>query len=149
MGKNLQEFFRARTQRAARTKINGETQKQEWLAAIDQLYAQIRDMLADTISDGTVRMHTRPKTIVELNLGEYSADELILQAGDEEVTFSPKGRNVVGAMGRVDVRGEVGEETLVLKPDRWAFVKSKYPQLRVVPFDAEALERVLRNVMRQ
>jgi hypothetical protein len=74
---------------------------------------------------------------------------LVLVVGDEQVRFSPRGRNIVGANGRVDVVGERGEAMLVLQPDaRWVFVESRQPELRVAPFDEATFTEVLRLVMR-
>ena len=73
----------------------------------------------------------------------------MLLIGDEQVRFSPQGRNIAGASGRVDVLGERGEATLILQPDAsWAFVQTRQPTLKVVPFDESSLTEVLKVVMR-
>ena len=72
-------------------------------------------------------------------------------AGDEQVRFSPVGRNIAGASGRVDVLGERGApEVLIVQPDgRWSFVQSRQPTLKVTPFDESSLTEVLKRVMRE
>lgn len=147
----LNDFFRQKKARAESESagIDWEQRKTEWLSAIQRLYEQIRAFLDQPIRQGAVRLDTRKKTITEPHLGQYEADELVLTVGDERVLFSPKGRNVVGATGRVDVLGEAGEATLVLQPGpRWCVVASKYPQLRIVGLDEENFLKSLSAVMR-
>jgi hypothetical protein len=63
--------------------------------------------------------------------------------------FSPKGVNVVGASGRIDVQGDRGDATIVWQgEDRWNIVISRTPMLRVVPLAADSLTEMLRGVMR-
>src|SRR6185312_14226756 len=138
MTQGLTEFFRQKKQRAdAETaNVNWQQVKADWLAAIDLLYDQVRTSLQDAERQGALQMARRLKRISEEHLGEYEAPELVLSVADERVIFSPRGRNVVGASGRVDVIGEAGESMLVLQPGpRWSIVRSKYPQLQLVALD--------------
>jgi hypothetical protein len=97
-----------------------------------------------------LRVETKPRAITEAHLGTYEVEDLILTVGDEHVTFSPKGAVVAGVAGRVDVVGEAAEGTLVVQPNgHWELVRSKYPELRVVPFTAETLNELLQSVMRR
>src|ERR1039458_2111707 len=65
-------------------------------------------------------------------------DDLVLSVGDEKVTFSPKGRNVVGSQGRIDVFGESGQAMLVVQPGpRWSVVTSRSPRLKIEPLDEQ------------
>ena len=40
----------------------------------------------------------------EFFIGVYKIQELVLRVSDEEVVFSPKGTNIVGAQGRIERR---------------------------------------------
>jgi hypothetical protein len=136
-------------QSAASTGINWDDRRDKYLAAVNDLYVQIEAMLADPISQKTVVLQRRPKQLSENYIGTYSADDLILVIGDEQVRFSPRGRNIVGAAGRVDVVGECGEATLIVQADsRWGFVQTRQPTLQVIPFDESTLAEVLQLVMR-
>ncbi|HQU46878.1 MAG TPA: hypothetical protein PK867_29005, partial [Pirellulales bacterium] len=91
----------------------------------------------------------REKQLTENYIGTYAVEDLILLIGDEQVRFSPRGRNTVAADGRVDVVGERGEAILILQDDSgWGFVQSRQPTVTVVPFDESTLAEVLRLVMR-
>lgn len=142
-------FQKKQKQQGTDAGIDWDSRRNEYLVAVENLYKQIESMLAEPIGLKSVALHRRPKQLTENYIGTYSADDLILVIGDEQVRFSPRGRNIVGAAGRVDVIGERGEATLIVQPDlQWGFVQSRQPALRVVPFDESTLAEVLKLVMR-
>jgi hypothetical protein len=129
--------------------VDWDQRRNTYLDAVRQLYDQVEAFLAEPIKQGVIRPQRRAKQLVESYLGTYSVDDLILLIGDEQVRFSPAGRNVAGATGRVDVVGEGGEATLLAQPGpRWSFVQTRQPTLQAVPFDEHALAEVLGQVMR-
>jgi len=150
MNQNLADLFQKKQkQSGAGGGIDWDERRNKYLAAVDDLYRQIEAILAEPIAQRTVTLQRRKKDLTENYIGTYSVDDLILLIGDEQVRFSPRGRNVVGASGRVDVLGERGEATLIAQPDsRWGFVQTRQPTLRVVPFDESSLAEVLQVVMR-
>ena len=97
----------------------------------------------------TVTVQRHPKHLTENYIGTYQANDLTLVIGNEQVRFSPRGRNIVGASGRVDILGERGETILIQQADsNWAFVRSRQPKLETVPLDESTLAEVLQLVMR-
>ncbi len=150
MNQNLTDLVQKKqNQSAARDGVDWDSRRNEYLAAVGDLYHQIETMLAEPIGQHSVTLHRRPKQLTENYIGTYSADDLILVIGDEQVRFSPRGRNIVGSAGRVDVIGERSEATLILQPGSgWGFVQTRQPTLRVVPFDESTLAEVLQVVMR-
>jgi len=148
----LQEFFRAKKKRSQKAAegTNWAKKKRDWLRALTELYQAItQKYLSKAIAGNTVSIEYPSKIITEDCIGEYEVKDLVLQVGDEKVVFSPKGTNVVGASGRVDIRGEMGEVTMVLQPGgRWGVVVSRSPTLRIVPLDKPSLLNALKLVMR-
>lgn len=137
------------TQSGAGVSIDWDGRRDKYVAAVGALYSQIKAMLAEPIGQNSVALHQREKQLTENYIGTYSIDDLILLIGDEQVRFSPRGRNIAGAGGRVDVVGENGEAILILQPDsQWGFVQSRQPKVRVVPLNEATLAEVLRLVMR-
>lgn len=129
--------------------LNWDDRRDKYLAAVNGLYHQIEAILADPLVKNAVSLHRRPKLLTENYTGTYSVDDLTLLIGPEQVRFSPAGRNIAGAAGRVDVIGERGEATLLLQPgSRWGFLETRQPTMRVVPFDDAALAQVLHRVTR-
>ncbi|MGA2701422.1 MAG: hypothetical protein ABSH35_10015 [Isosphaeraceae bacterium] len=149
MNQNLTAFFlKKQKQSEASAGIDWDERRDKYLAAVKDLYDQIETMLAEPIGQKTVTLQRRPKQLTENYIGTYSVDDLILVIGEEQVRFSPRGRNIVGAVGRVDVVGERGEVALIVQPDsRWGFVQTRQPMLRIVTFDESTLAEILQLVM--
>jgi len=153
MGKEqLQEFFREKVKKSDSAGIDWNARKKEWQKSLRELYHTIETFL--DVKKGTkenlFKIGFQDKRLVEEHLGVYLVKELVLDVGDERVIFSPKGRNIVGAAGRVDLIGEMGVKTLVVQPDgRWGIIASRTPTLKVVPLDEDSLLAALKEVMRR
>lgn len=145
----LQDFLLSRQQRAVANENGWKERRREWIAAVKQLYQRVTDeLLARSIAQGLVTVSRVDKEITEENLGTYRVPELVLLINKETVRFSPKGRNIIGAKGRVDLVGELDTMTLVLEPGgKWNIVHSRVPR-RTVALDHKALAEALRRVMR-
>ena len=141
----LKTFLLSRQQHA----IDWGQRRQEWINAVEQLYQKITDeLLAGSVAQGLVTVSRIEKEIEEEYLGTYRVPELVLDVSGETVRFSPKGRNLIGAKGRVDLVGDLDSMTLILEPDgRWSIVLSRVPR-HVVVLDATTLAEALRRVMR-
>lgn len=152
MNRTLTDLFQKKQRQSKKAKgggIDWDDRRNGYLTAVDDLYGQIKRILATPLARKTATLHRRPKQLTESYIGNYSIDDLILVAGGEQVRFSPRGRNIAGASGRVDVVGERGEEVLIVQPDgRWEVVQSRQPTLKVMPLDESSLAEVLKLVMR-
>ncbi len=150
MNKNLTELLEKKKAQAAKGKaVNWDALRDTYLAAIDNLYHQVESAFSEAIQDKTIVLEQRPKQLSENLIGTYAVNDLLLLIGDEQVRFSPRGRNIAGAEGRVDVVGEGGEAILILQPgSSWAVVQSRQPKLQTAPFDESSLADVLQQVMR-
>jgi hypothetical protein len=128
--------------------INWDARRDKYLDAVDNLYGQIESILADPIAKKAVKLVRRTKTLAENYIGTYTVDDLILLIGGEQVRFSPAGRNVAGASGRVDVVGDRDTAVLLVQIDgRWSYIKTRQPTLRAIAFGESALAQVLQRVM--
>lgn len=150
MDQNLAELIKKKSKaEGPNGPIDWDERRNNYLAAVEGLYQQIAQIFAEPIADNAITLDRRKKDLTENYIGTYSVDDLLLRVGDEQVRFSPRGRNVVGAEGRVDVIGERGEAILVLQQDGgWAIVRSRQPMLQVAPLDEAAFAEMLSLVMR-
>lgn len=150
MNKNLTDLLeKKKAQAAAGAAIDWDARRDTYLAGVDRLYQQIESAFSEAVRDKTIVVERRPKQLSENFIGTYAVNDLLLLIGDEQVRFSPRGRNIVGAEGRVDVVGERGEAILILQSDsNWAVVQSRQPKLRTAAFDESSLAEVLQQVMR-
>ncbi len=126
----LKNFLLSRKQHAAGGPIDGDKRRLDWLCDLDRLYQKVTgELLAESIAQGLVSVLRTEKEMDEAYLGTYKAPELILEISGETVRFSPKGRNIVGDKGRVDLVGELDAMTLILEPaGNWSVVLSRVPR---------------------
>lgn len=150
MNQKLVELLeKKQKQSRAGKQIDWNQRRDEYLAGVTALYEQIEGMLAEPIAAKTVQAIRRAKQLTESYIGTYSVEDLLLIIGSEQVRFSPRGRNIVGARGRVDVVGDRGEASLVLQDDsKWGFVYSREPKLTIMPLDEATMAEILQLVMR-
>lgn len=144
----LQKFFREKKQKAKPADTDWGAKRDAWIAAVNDLFRIIEnDYLQGAKAD--VEIKRRDKGVTENNVGEYRIKELVLRVGDEDVVFSPRGVNILGAMGRIDVQGDRGEATIVWQGEnRWSIVISRTPTVRLVPLAVDSLAEMLRGIMR-
>jgi hypothetical protein len=151
MGDQLVDFLRSRNAQSHHADIDWQSKKDAWVRSVDALYGTIEEMLRDSIAAGDVALRRFDVQVTEDFIGEYTIPALELRVGGERVEFRPKGVNVIGAAGRVDLRGERDTVTLVKgKADangEWAVVLQRVPSLKMAPLDRESLTRALEQAM--
>lgn len=111
------EEFVKRQQQPAKTDqpVDWGGQLKEWLVHLDELYNLIATHLKPYIDGGTVKISRDEKIeITEENIGTYQADRLNITIGSQRIQLNPIGTLLIGAKGRVDVKGSAGLSRLVL-----------------------------------
>ncbi len=148
MNQALKELVDKKQKEGGKPAIDWDNRRKSYVAAVEALYQKVLNALKDAIDSKAVVQQRRVKTLTEDHIGTYEVDELILQIGNEQVLFSPVGRNIVGASGRVDVVGDRATAVLITFPkNRWSFVASRQPTLQAVDLDDGTLAEVLKAVM--
>ena len=143
----LEQFFRKKAKRSASP--DSARIRRRWIHSVTTLYDEIEfKFLAKLIKDKVATISRRSKTLFEEALGEYNINDLIIKVGDDIAVFSPKGRLIVGAQGRLDLEGDRGVVTFVLNPGRWSIVVSRSPTLRIEPVTEHSLLKAVKDVMR-
>jgi len=114
---------------------------QTYLNRIEQLYAQIRDWMA--VLEPNVRFSETVVVLDEGATGGYEAKSLeVVRSGKPALRLVPRGRYMVGAEGRVDVRSRLGRETLV-----WVREGGPAVGFRFLPGDGPVPEEVRGQAM--
>jgi hypothetical protein len=150
MEDQLVSFIRSR-KRESSADIDWQAKKDSWIKSVEELYRQVRELLGDLIDSKDVSTRTFPIPITENRIGSYSIPALELTIGSESVEFRPKGITVIGAAGRVDIRGERDSVTL-LKDEAsvassWSVLIQRVPRVETVPLDRDSLKFALERVM--
>jgi hypothetical protein len=84
-------------------KVDWESVKQEWISRVHGLYDEIREWLKPLEDKEYLKIERNPLVITEEMLGPYEIDSMEIIAGETTVVLEPVGRQVLGAMGRVDL----------------------------------------------
>ncbi len=150
MSQSAGDFISKRAD-SGKESVDWPARRKAYLDALNALYKQIEEFLVDPIKKGQAKLRREPRELTENYVGTYSVEDLVLEVGTEHVRFVPRGRNIVGAAGRVDVLGDGGDATLVVQPGdnfgRWGVVATRQPTLKIVPFDDASFAELLRSVM--
>lgn len=122
--KDFDEFIKNQRAKADEEfEINWGKKRDEWLVYLGQLYKKILNMLKNYTDSGDLLVEYREKTINEELIGEYKAKAMILKFKESEVTLEPIGTNLIGAKGRVDLKGSAGTVRFVLVNEQSVGVK--------------------------
>jgi hypothetical protein len=151
MQDQLVDFLRIKKQQAASPEIDWQAKRDTWVRSVESLYALVQEMLRDSIESKDVTVRKFDTEVTEDFVGTYSIPVLELTVGTERVEFRPKGVTVIGASGRVDIRGERDAVTLLRDhPDLnsgWTVVLQRVPHLKTAQLDRESLKYALERVM--
>lgn len=103
-------------QNAAGKEVDHAARVAAWLQRIEDLYDQAEKYLARFTAQGQIRLERRKVLLNEEFLGAYEAPTLLIHIGAKDVLLEPVGCYVVGAQGRVDLKGDRDVRKLVLLP---------------------------------
>jgi hypothetical protein len=113
--KNFEVFLRQLSKDKNNTvEINWENEKKEFIQYTEKLY----DIFEGTLkSYSDIQIKKKKININEENVGSYSIDEMIIEIGDKKIMLIPIGTGLIGAKGRVDMKGQKGFAKIVLVSD--------------------------------
>uniref|UniRef100_C5D7S9 Uncharacterized protein n=1 Tax=Geobacillus sp. (strain WCH70) TaxID=471223 RepID=C5D7S9_GEOSW len=111
---NLEEFLKRKKKDAEQNKIDWEQRKQQWLAEIAEFYNQVKAFLAPLQEKGLLSLNWEEVKKYEEYLGEYTTRKLYVNFPDQQVVIEPIGKNIIGAMGRIDMIGKNGNVMFLL-----------------------------------
>lgn len=151
MEDQLVDFLRSKKEQKANPEINWQAKRDTWVQSVEDLYNRVQEMLQDSIVSGDVTVRRFDIQVSEEFIGTYSIPALELNVGSELVEFRPKGVTVIGAVGRVDIRGERDTVTLLQNTEdvnnSWSVVLQRVPHLKMVQLDRQSLKDALERVM--
>jgi hypothetical protein len=98
--------------------IDDEKIKEDWLAKIDEFYSLIQKFLHDYLEEGKIVKEWKTIQLSEETLGEYEVKQLILKIGNTRIVFTPIGRIILGALGRIDMSSDFGSVRFLVLPKK-------------------------------
>jgi hypothetical protein len=115
-------------------------EKEMWLRKADEFYSLVRDSLSEFTSTGMASLDFVDISLSEEMLGTYSMKEARISLGRQIVKLTPIGTFLVGARGRIDMKGPRGVARFVVVPPgtrepriRISFEKKDAPSDPIAP----------------
>ena len=130
MTKALDDFVdREAWKRTARQEeVDWGLRRERWLEKLGEFYDFVDSSLKKYVDRDKVRIIHGTKNLNEQYIGSYEAPTRLVEIGDNRISLEPVGAILIGAYGRVDMRGPYGRVKFVL-------VSSDDPES--APVDAE------------
>ena len=94
--------------------IDWTQRRDEWRMRLDRFYELAGGFLRKYVDEEKVQITWSSKEIIENYIGAYEVRTLEVKIGPVEVRFDPIGTNLIGARGRVDLKGPHGTAKFVL-----------------------------------
>ena len=108
------EFIKREKSRAAGAgNFDAKVSREDWVSDVDALYKLVEKYMGPYIKRGDVKVSFGDIEINEELLGAYKIRRMNLAIGLQQVVFTPIGRIIIGAQGRVDLMGPTGKKKLV------------------------------------
>jgi hypothetical protein len=107
-------FVKRQQQSAAGTGADWSRELKDWLRYLSELYSRIEELLQDYIKSGAIAVTYREIPMNEENIGSYTARQMTLKIGSQEISLNPIGTFLIGTRGRVDVVGPSGRTRFLL-----------------------------------
>jgi hypothetical protein len=130
---------------AINSSANREQQRQEWIARVDRLIAEIAEWSRAEIG---WQVEQDRKVIVEDTLGEYEVPTLLVSLPGGQVSVNPIAHHVVGAQGRVDLEAypTLNRVKLLWTPKGMQVITDSNIPLRV-PWNREAFIQLVLDLL--
>jgi len=160
MTTTLKDFLRQEAEKHQAEVVAGKATVDEWRAAIERLFAQLRAWLKESDPQGVLEIKQELLAVTEQGLGRYSVPRLDIRAFGKWVGIIPKARKTVRtakppqksaperAAGRVDITDELRRYVLYRFQedgrDVWLIDDL---QSEPKPLDQEAFERALMSYL--
>ena len=104
---------REKTRAAGAGNFDAKACRDGWVSDVDTLYKLVEKFIGPYIKRGDVKVSYSEVEINEELLGAYKIRRMNLVIGLQQVVFTPIGRIIIGAQGRVDLMGPTGKKKLV------------------------------------
>ena len=159
---SLKEFLESEAEKLRSEQAAALTERQEWIAAVERLLAQIQEWLGEADTKRILMVEGTPIRIAERGLGTYEIPALTIGLGTREACIKPVARYVAAplrstgiiqvprAYGRVDMTNGLDRYMIFrteLEPeDHWIITEEDEPLLE--RFDRKSFEPAFQSLLK-
>jgi hypothetical protein len=114
--KSFRDFVAAKTAEANQHQpaIDWDKERSQWLDQLNKLRGDVTAWLKPY--GDNIKLTEQTVSLSEELIGSYDAPVMIITIGNDIVRLEPVGRLLIGARGRVDIKGPKGVARLVVVP---------------------------------
>lgn len=112
----FKQFVDQKVAEASEEPINLEKEKNDWLSHLEDLHVKAISWLKPYVQNHGVHIDKKMVELFEEQLGNYQAPVMTVKIGKNLVELEPMGTFLIGARGRVDIKGPKGVARLVIVP---------------------------------
>ena len=120
---SFDDFVNQQSQAAEKSKVDWTAILVEWKNYLSLFHDKVETFLKSYIESGKLTLRKRTIGLHEEYIGSYEVEALDIILGDTKITLTPIGTNLIGAKGRVDMKGPKGTVKFVLVPKDSSFPK--------------------------
>ena len=114
--KVFDEFINSQSQKKQSETVDWAARLAEWKRQVEAFYTTVNTLLKTYIDHGKIELSYGGQQIYEEHIGSYTIKTLGISIGSARVKFEPIGTLIIGAKGRIDMKGPRGTVRLVLVP---------------------------------
>ena len=115
----FEDFLDEQIQEEEKITVDWKKIKKDWIKDIHVFYNFVNELLVRYIESGKVSIKYTTCVVHEERLGSYNAKNLILTLGQQQVNFTPIGRLIFGAQGRIDMEGTSGKVKFIFTENNY------------------------------
>ena len=113
---SFDEFVSQQSEVSEEVEIDWAANLRDWKKHLSSFYEKVECFLGPYIKSKKIILSKKIVGLHEVYIGDYEVDALDILLGGTEVALAPIGTNLIGAKGRVDMKGPVGIVKFVLVP---------------------------------
>ncbi len=138
---SFDDFVNQRSKASEKSEIDWTAKLEAWKRDLSIFHEKVESFLKSYIESGKLTLTKRSIDLREEYIGSYEVDALDIILGDTKITLTPIGTNLIGAKGRVDMKGPRGTVKFVLVPKDSSGPKISI-QVRIQGEDAPTKEEI-------
>lgn len=139
--RSFDDFVNQQSKASDKNEIDWEAKLKDWKKYLSNFHEKVESFLKSYIKSGKLTLTKRRIRLSEEYIGSYEVDALDILLGDTKITLTPIGTNLIGAKGRVDMKGPRGIVKFILAPKDSSGPKISV-QIRIQGEDAHTKEEV-------
>jgi len=146
---SLKEYLENQKKDSAALKTEVSDKIERWKEQVGAVFDEIETWLQPLVDDKLMRIDRIKVDVHEQLSGRYSIAALVVRTADKEIWFKPKGRFIIGGLGRIDVSCGRRGYWLIRQEDGWMFVPEVLQyRNKTYDFTQENLEGVIEGLIK-